>query len=356
MPHLRVLAGPSPSSLVPISVNTGQPHTISSDLFDGQVVVHIKGLDDESTNDDGYFTRPDRQGVTWSIQVQGHFLREYSADDILFGNTFDRPLKLPWGTSAVLRFMNYMDPTLTHDLQSTTKPWALSPLISTMPYFAHQRILHGELLPPFPSEESLVDDVSQLYLAVPAAGSTLSPGTSSPSRFRDSSSSPRDTNGLGSGSGSIRRSLSPSAGSDRSGTSNASSTKHHSIQDELKSLETVAQRRAYFTSPEKRRQVAFGPSDLITTDFCHGFLSFAGQSGGPQLDLPGGLSFDLGRYWDGQPVRFVCCERKEDGEAGSGEPWGRPFWCVAIEMANEEDEDEEGGDSETSETSDSDLD
>ena len=36
---------------------------------------------------------------------QGRFLVPTSADDILFGNTFDRPLKLPWGTSAILKFM-----------------------------------------------------------------------------------------------------------------------------------------------------------------------------------------------------------------------------------------------------------
>lgn len=35
----------------------------------------------------------------------GRFLKEYSADDILFGNTFDRPLSLPWGSGAALSFM-----------------------------------------------------------------------------------------------------------------------------------------------------------------------------------------------------------------------------------------------------------
>lgn len=28
------------------------------------------------------------------------------------------------------------------------------------------------------------------------------------------------------------------------------------------------------------------------------------------LRLPGGMSFDLMHYWDGQPVRFVCRRRK----------------------------------------------
>jgi hypothetical protein len=37
--------------------------------------------------------------------VIGRFLKPYSADDILFGNTFDKPLKLPWGSSAALKFM-----------------------------------------------------------------------------------------------------------------------------------------------------------------------------------------------------------------------------------------------------------
>ena len=74
-PRLRVLAGSSPETLVPITslVNTSKPHTISSDLFEGQIVTHIKGFTDERgvVRDSEYFGREDRKGVTWSIQVQG---------------------------------------------------------------------------------------------------------------------------------------------------------------------------------------------------------------------------------------------------------------------------------------------
>lgn len=71
---------------------------------------------------------------------------------------------------------------------------------------------------------------------------------------------------------------------------------------------------------------------MITTDFCYGFLEF---NPALALKLPGGLSFDLMRYWDGQPVRFMCCERKSDEEEkGKGVPWGRVFWCVTIEMVD----------------------
>jgi hypothetical protein len=54
-------------------VNTNTPHAISSDLFEGQIVVSIKGFTDPDGHvlDGDYFARPDRKGITWSIQVQG---------------------------------------------------------------------------------------------------------------------------------------------------------------------------------------------------------------------------------------------------------------------------------------------
>lgn len=63
-------------------------------------------------------------------------------------------------------------------------------------------------------------------------------------------------------------------------------------------------------------------------DFCYGFLTFHPTL---SLNIPGGISFDLLQYWDGQPVRFVCCERKH----GSDQPWGRIFWCVTIELEDD---------------------
>jgi len=145
MPRLSVLAGPSLDALVPITVNSGIPHNIVSDAFEGQILAYIKGFTDEEGNnvlqsENEYFQREDRKGITWSIQTQGtsfdsvpvplfqarndsdrralactgRFLRPISADDVLFGNTFDRPLKLPWGSSAALKFMQYVPyPTLS---------------------------------------------------------------------------------------------------------------------------------------------------------------------------------------------------------------------------------------------------
>lgn len=103
-----------------------------------------------------------------------------------------------------------------------------------------------------------------------------------------------------------------------------------SVSHDLVNLSTAAQRRSYFSAEENRRNVVFGPKDILTTDFCYGFLEFAPSL---TLRLPGGISFDLLKYWDGQPVRFVCCERKKEGDGGE-EPWGRTFWVVAIELVD----------------------
>ena len=81
-PRLRVLAGTSPDTMVPIThiVNRGTAHRLSSSLFEGEIAVYIKGfpLNERGVGDVAqsrggepeYFRREDRQGVTWSIQVK----------------------------------------------------------------------------------------------------------------------------------------------------------------------------------------------------------------------------------------------------------------------------------------------
>jgi hypothetical protein len=72
MPRLSVVAGPSLDALVPISVNSGIPHNIVSDAFEGQILAYIKGFPDEEGNvESEYFQREDRKSITWSIQTQG---------------------------------------------------------------------------------------------------------------------------------------------------------------------------------------------------------------------------------------------------------------------------------------------
>lgn len=87
MARLRILAGVGSSSTssknnedglhledVTRKVNTGTPHTLRSDVFEGEVVMHIKGFPSSPSsvgNADGYFESEERRGVSWSIQVRG---------------------------------------------------------------------------------------------------------------------------------------------------------------------------------------------------------------------------------------------------------------------------------------------
>jgi len=387
MPRLRVLAGPALTSLVPISyiVNTDKPHTISSDHFEGQVVVNIKGFTGPHGRilDSEYFHRPDRKDITWSIQVQGRFLQYHSTDEILFGNIFDRPLKLPWGSGAALKFMSYVDPTLEHDLGSQTKPWALSPLISTMPHFSHARLRgsrpssrsssrassrasshsrHGSTesgyreersrecyqhhltvpgadklhLPPFPPLKSMEDNLSQIHLV----------HSRNPYASDSSSGSELSLSSRSSSSSSLGEGIKTVAKVKRVAAKATSEEKHlPTVGPHSLNLHTAQQRKAYFHKAKHRKEVTFGPHDVLTMDFCHGFLEFNPSL---TLRLPGGVSFDLMKYWDGQPIRFACCERKQGifvhgRDDNTEDPWGRMFWCVQIELAEDE---EDGSDDE----------
>lgn len=186
---LRVRAGPSLDSLQDITdkVNKDIPVNVVSAAFEGRLAVYVKGLDD--ANEPEYFQREGRKGITWSIQFQGRFLQSHSANDILFGNIFDKPLNLPsyvttpalalmeWVISSALFFSiltdsRRIDPTLESHIQSQDKPSALSPLITTMPHLHHKRIPHAKLsaFHEFPSAISIADDVSQLDVQGDAVG------------------------------------------------------------------------------------------------------------------------------------------------------------------------------------------
>jgi hypothetical protein len=73
MPRLRILAGPSSTSLKEIAANTEQGVDVSSAGFEGKVAVYIKDYADPNgqVQSSAYFEHEERRDVTWSIQFQG---------------------------------------------------------------------------------------------------------------------------------------------------------------------------------------------------------------------------------------------------------------------------------------------
>lgn len=49
----------------------------------------------------------ERSGLSLTEENTGKFLEDLTADEVVFGNTFERPIKdsLPWGTSVATKFM-----------------------------------------------------------------------------------------------------------------------------------------------------------------------------------------------------------------------------------------------------------
>jgi len=150
---------------------------------------------------------------------------------------------------------SYIDPTLEHDLMSPTKPWALSPLIATMPYFAHKRLPVASD-PPFPPKDSIIDSTGDLYLAlVDDDSSTASSGSDSALVSPASSASSLASAGSKGSKGSIKAAI-KKVGKSKSRKDDGKRTSKW--EKELQHLDGASQRRSYFASEKKRAGLVFG--------------------------------------------------------------------------------------------------
>ncbi|ORY22827.1 hypothetical protein BCR39DRAFT_487597 [Naematelia encephala] len=273
-PKLRVLVSSAtaypPSS--PITVNSTSPTPIKTDHFDGEISVYIKDYNGDHQGGDGsvYFSSKGRESMTYGIVVRGHFLEEINADDVVFGNVFEKSVKdhLPWGTSIATKFMYFVDPTLEIDIYAD-KPWALSPTLACMNYLSL-----GTSKP----EGHVVEEDSLPELKI------LYEGSSSP----------------------------PDAPSDE---------KSH-----------VSARRKWLGNAENRKNTTITSDTQVGLEFCNGLLDFNTLSA--TLPQPFRLQVPLLKYWDGQPVTYVCQKRHEKGESPVG--GDRVYFSVAFEIVDEE--------------------
>ncbi|KAA1108788.1 hypothetical protein PGT21_025690 [Puccinia graminis f. sp. tritici] len=173
-PRFDILAGSSLDELSRVKVNADRsgPLAIKTKSFEGNLTVRMKDFADYNGDiyrdtETNYFAN--WTDVTWSIQIQGRFLQPTSADDCVFGNTFDKPIRdrLPFGTGAALKAISYIDPSLENDLYAD-KPWAWSPLLATMNYIRTERLdADDSPLPPCEAATRPVEDCSSLLSGNP---------------------------------------------------------------------------------------------------------------------------------------------------------------------------------------------
>lgn len=71
------------------------------------------------------------------------------------------------------------------------------------------------------------------------------------------------------------------------------------IREELEVPDISAQRMKFFLSEDKRKEFQFEEGRTYKCDFFNGYLDFNEFA----LRLPFGLSLNVIRHWDGQPLR-----------------------------------------------------
>ncbi|KAF9362122.1 hypothetical protein BGX26_000010 [Mortierella sp. AD094] len=309
--RLRVSAGPSadPKDLKPITVNDdANPMLIESDEFIGQIVVRLRNLDKafgfaQGQIEDGlksmpnspWFTKPGGNNNLSSVQISGRFKREWQGDQIVFGNQFEKPLRLPPFSSIALKFIQFIDPGLKADIYAD-RPWAFSPLIATMNTVnvsgwhideATQRKVDHDgqdkdkerlenELPPWPSPEGehIVEDTTILFKENPkleASGKRKDEQEEAEQEERDDD----DKEEL------------------------VETKSGNALKESTKNLSTSA-RRSYFAREVNLVKHRYRPDQVYGFDFFNPYLDFANFT----LRVPG-FSVDITKYWDGQPLTYI---------------------------------------------------
>lgn len=88
-------------------------------------------------------------------------------------------------------------------------------------------------------------------------------------------------------------------------------------------------RRKYLADPANRAALTLTPDVEVGMEFSNGILDFNTLS--VQLPKPFSVSFNLLKYWDGQPVTYVCRRKSEDPLDPEG-----MYWSVAFEIVDED--------------------
>ncbi|KAF9971970.1 hypothetical protein BGZ65_010095 [Modicella reniformis] len=319
-----------------------------------------------------YFKARNRR---FSFQIEGRFKREWDGQQLYFGTDFDRPVELPDGFELMLRVCKYIDPVVRASLSKDGQPWVLSPLVSSINTMAAWRPEDAKLpSPPLTPRQSM--DLSRSFSVTENVSGVVSNAWGFLGKLKRgnrhsiiSTTSTNDSNALGSYETSRSSSAdqidkmrsannspapsepvsisSPATPQPASLASSASSTewdatlkkktavttidgddmalgpwRHHLEEDTTfftgKSSMTTAQRRKHFQSEQHRKDFSFN------TDLVYGFEFFSPHMDFNTFDIRLGLSLNVRKYLNGQPVRYTC--RTLDGST--------VFWAVEFELVD----------------------
>ena len=315
---------PSIDSIVPINFDSN-PIIVNNEHFTGYAVFRVVNFDGHNPIDpktgkpmpvipsNDYFKGHRR---TFSLQISGRFRKEWSADEVMFGTFFDKPVKMPPGYKIALALAKKIDASMDGDL-SLDKPYMCSPLICAMNIARAEPIILGKL----PEEStncgvSFSHDAEETSLKKPLYLPKWKESDSKhiEENFMETVASwpesklhhqqhveEEDSDPLKEESEVVTP---PKRTGSFMGFFSRTSSTNEMIKKEPAAV-TPAQRRSWFLNPDHRKSYKFRPDTLYTFDFNNQYVDLT------KMQLKLGITFDVSYYLNGQPVRYQM--RSRDG-------------------------------------------
>ncbi|CAO3612954.1 unnamed protein product [Cunninghamella blakesleeana] len=259
MVQLNIRIGESVDTLKPIVINHDdddddqykqQPTYLNTNHFKGTIDIRIKGL----THNEDYFNK---SGNTFCVHIHGRFLcnsNNTTADDIIFGNEFEKSLSLPFGFSILTKFAQFIDPGLELHLYEE-QPYAFSPLITTLNHLKISNIIdiNNNNSNNNNSSSNDDDDDDELYCN--------------------------------------------------------QNTCNHPVEEncqlvEHQSILSPRERQIYFNNTDQRQKTKINSSMLWVGDFCNNYMDMLNGT----IHIPG-FTIDALKYYNDQPLRYICKKR-----------------------------------------------
>lgn len=299
------------------------PVLINNEHFTGQAVFRCKDFDgwtplDENTKkaksiikNSDYF---DGHKRTFSFQISGRFRKQWTADDIMFGTFFDKPLVLPRMYNLALEAARYIDPSMTYVLDSPT-PYMCSPLICAMntahiqPLYANPSRRAVSLYQPVFGGQRKQHESLSMTAARAAQDDQLNPNK------------PLTLPGWEFGGAKHLEENIMLNWPSWTTVPTAASFYRHGNSSLVKASSKVhsrtppaSVRRNWFLDEEHRRRFIYHPDTVYSFDFANKHVDLN------KMKLKLGITIDVEYYLNEQPIRYEC--RTRDGSI--------LFWSVEL--------------------------
>ncbi|KAI9140746.1 hypothetical protein BKA69DRAFT_1078561 [Paraphysoderma sedebokerense] len=291
-----VRAGPTVDSLRPFAVNNNTlPLPINTPHCEGYLMIHLQNhkptqaSHPESLPTSSYFDNKRRQ---IAITFSGRFKSEFSGDDIMLVNDFEKPVKTPSLFGVFVKLAKLIDPGFCADGIKDPQPWLGSWMLGVNTLNVANYATEPVQKPRRDSKMDMEEDFKKLSLSIPNSLSLSA---------NPCSASPMTTNSL---QPSFPYAYAPS-----------SSLTTPAVEESNPISSSSSIRKKHFSNSQNRKLFKFTTDNIYTFEYYDHRINFN------KLDVDlGVMKVNAKKYLNDQPLRFVMRTRDK----------GTVFWVVEI--------------------------